>query len=328
MLDINKFAKTMKNTLKCCLVLFILQTASGDSCSLEISPPRVVVGFGEPVSVSCVASRPVRVLGWESAIGALHTQHDLTVQWQVDSLIDWIEEPICYGVFFTAPRQCEEKLNLVLYKTPDSISISLVNHTGPMVEGREYQLLCEVQNIAPVQYLTLRWYRGQTEVYNHTFSELSPATPVQVSSTLLITPGRVEHGAPYRCEATLELGPEGPQPPPMVKSEPLDIAVHYPPDLLSPEQEVIELGDGEVITLNCTAVGNPPPLYRWSTPTLLESDESHPLLSAPSLGIYTCMASNILGKSSKQFIIKPRSKGKTDGSLDISKHMIWSGTEN
>lgn len=112
-----------------------------------------------------------------------------------------------------------------LPETPDSISISLVNHTGAMVEGREYQLLCEVQNIAPVQYLTLRWYRGQTEVYNNTFSELSPATPVQVSSTLLIMPSKAEDGAPYSCEAALELGPEGPQPPPRVKSEPLNINV-------------------------------------------------------------------------------------------------------
>lgn len=113
-----------------------------------------------------------------------------------------------------------------LPETPDSISISLVNHTGAMVEGREYQLLCEVQNIAPVQYLTLRWYRGQTEVYNNTFSELSPTTPVQVSSTLLITPSKAEDGAPYSCEAALELGLEGPQPPPRVKSEPLSINVN------------------------------------------------------------------------------------------------------
>lgn len=88
---------------------------SGEGCSLELKPSRVVVGFGEAVSVSCEASRPVRVLGWESAIGAAHTQQDRAVQWKVDSLIDWIEEPICYGVFFTAPRQCEEKLNLILY---------------------------------------------------------------------------------------------------------------------------------------------------------------------------------------------------------------------
>lgn len=93
---------------------------SGEGCSLILKPSRVVVGFGEPVSVSCEAARPVRVLGWESAISASHTQQDLSVQWKVDSLIDWIEEPICYGVFFTAPRQCEEKLNLVLYSESSS----------------------------------------------------------------------------------------------------------------------------------------------------------------------------------------------------------------
>ncbi|XP_066531941.1 vascular cell adhesion protein 1 [Hoplias malabaricus] len=309
MVDFNKIAKKMKNTLKCCLVLFILQTASGNSCSLEISPSRVVVGFGEPVSVRCVASRPVRVLGWESAIGASHTQRNLSVQWSVDSLIDWIEEPICYGVFFTAPRQCEEKLNLVLYKTPDSISISLVNHTGPMVEGREYQLLCEVQNIAPVQYLTLRWYRGQTEVYNHTFSELSPATPVQVSSTLLINPGRVEDGAPYRCEAALELGPEGPHPPPTVKSEPLSITVHYPPDVFNPERELLEYFEGEDIMLNCSIGGNPSPSYSWSSPNVQDTNRNQPFLKAPSSGTYTCTAFNMLGKSSKKFMVKPKSKG-------------------
>ncbi|XP_072531112.1 pregnancy-specific beta-1-glycoprotein 8 [Salminus brasiliensis] len=309
MVDIDKISKMMKNCLKCLLVLSVLQTASSDSCSLEISPSRVVVAFGEPVTVSCVASRPVRVLGWESAIGASHTQHDLSVQWQVDSLIDWIEEPICYGVFFTAPRQCEEKLNLVLYKTPDSIAISLVNHTGPIVEGREYQLLCEVQNIAPVQYLTLRWYRGQVEVYNHTFSELSPATPVQVSSTLLINPSRTEDGAPYRCEAALELGPEGPQPPPKVKSEPISITVHYAPDPFSPEQEVLEMIGGEGIVLNCSAGGNPPPSYSWSSTDLQDSDGHQPLLTAPSSGSYTCTASNLLGKSSKTFIVKAKSKG-------------------
>lgn len=88
---------------------------SGEGCSLVLKPSRVVVSFGDPVSVTCEAARPVRVLGWESTVGAAHTQQELSVQWKVDSLVEWIEEPICYGVFFTAPRQCEEKLNLVLY---------------------------------------------------------------------------------------------------------------------------------------------------------------------------------------------------------------------
>uniref|UniRef100_A0A3B3VZ29 Si:ch211-66e2.5 n=1 Tax=Poecilia latipinna TaxID=48699 RepID=A0A3B3VZ29_9TELE len=265
------------------------------------SEPMVVVGFGESVTVSCEATRPVRVLGWESAIGAVHTQEDRSVQWKVDSLIEWIEEPICYGVFFTAPRQCEEKLNLVLYKTPDSISIRQANHTGPMVEGREYQLLCEVQNIAPVQYLTLRWYRGQTGVYQHSFSDLTSSSPVQVSSILVITPTKAENDAEYKCVAELDLGPEGPQPPPTLASEPLTVSVYCEPT------------QGAEVNLNCTAVGNPTPVYSWQSvhPTE-EKMKAEAVITSSSLppGTYTCTASNTLEKKSKQFIIKEKIKGR------------------
>ncbi|XP_034075869.1 hemicentin-1-like [Gymnodraco acuticeps] len=294
------------------LTLCMIYSVSGEGCSLVLKPSRVVVGFGEPVSVSCEATRPVRVLGWESVISAAHTQQDLSVQWKVDSLIDWIEEPICYGVFFTAPRQCEEKLNLVLYKTPDSVSIRPVNHSGPMVEGKEYQLLCEVQNIAPVQYLTLRWYKGQTEVYNHSFTELTSSSPVQVSSILMVTPTKAENGAQYRCVAELELGPEGPQPPPTVTSEPLNASVYFPPTFLDPVPAVLDLTVGAEMTLNCTATGNPMPVYSWqSSNPIPERMGDEAALTSSSLlpGTYTCTASNTLEKKSKQFIIKAKTKG-------------------
>ncbi|KAL0992892.1 hypothetical protein UPYG_G00100630 [Umbra pygmaea] len=310
--DLSKVFKNMENVfLKWTLTLCMFCTVSGEECSLELKPSRVVVGFGEPVSVSCEASRPVRVLGWESAIGAAHTQQDSAVQWKVDSLIDWIEEPICYGVFFTAPRQCEEKLNLILYKTPDSVTISSGNHTGAMLEGTEYQLLCDVQNIAPVQYLTLKWYRGQTEVYNHSFSELTAVSPVQVSSILLITPTQADNGAQYRCVALLDMGPEGPQPPPSVTSEPLNVSVYYPPSFFSPDTETLDMAVGYEITLNCTAIGNPTPLYSWQASVPQEKTEDQPILTSSSLlpGTYTCTASNKMGKKSKQFIIQTKSKG-------------------
>uniref|UniRef100_G3PKQ9 Si:ch211-66e2.5 n=1 Tax=Gasterosteus aculeatus aculeatus TaxID=481459 RepID=G3PKQ9_GASAC len=305
--------KMGKDFIKWILALCMFCSVSGEGCSLILKPPRVVVGFGEPVSVSCEAARPVRVLGWESAIGGVSTQRDLSVQWKVDSLIDWIEEPICYGVFFTAPRQCEEKLNLVLYKTPDSVSIRPVNHNGPMLEGKEYQLLCEVQNIAPVQYLTLRWYKGQTEVYNHSFADLTSSSPVQVSSVLMVTPTKDENGAQYRCVAELELGPEGPRPPPSVSSEPLNASVYFPPTFLSPQPEVVDFVVGAELTLNCTASGNPTPVYSWqSSNPLGERMEEEAALSSSSLlpGTYTCTASNTLEKKSKQFIVKAKTKGK------------------
>ncbi|KAJ7992517.1 hypothetical protein DPEC_G00279490 [Dallia pectoralis] len=302
----------MENYLvKWILKLCMLCTVLGEECSLELKPSRVVVGFGEPVSVSCEASRPVRVLGWDSAIGAANSQQDRAVQWKVDSLIDWIEEPICYGVFFTAPRQCEEKLNLVLYKTPDSVTISSANHTGPMVAGTEYQLLCDVQNIAPVQYLTLKWYRGNAEVYNHSFSDLTPVTPVQVSSILLITPTQADDGSQYRCVAQLDMGPEGPQPSPSVTSEPLNVSVHYPPSFLSPDAETVDMGSGSEMTLNCTATGSPAPLYSWQSSDPQEKMEDTPVLISSYLlpGTYTCTASNTMGKKSKQFIVKTKSEG-------------------
>ncbi|XP_068435174.1 vascular cell adhesion protein 1-like [Clinocottus analis] len=300
------------NFLKWILTLCMFYLVSGEGCSLVLKPSRIVVGFGEPVSVSCEATRPVRVLGWESAISAAHTQQELSVQWKVDSLIDWIEEPICYGVFFTAPRQCEEKLNLVLYKTPDSVSIRPVNHTGPMVAGKEYQLLCEVQNIAPVQYLTLRWYKGQTEVYNNSFSELTSSSPVQVSSVLIVTPTKDENGAQYRCVAELELGPEGPRTPPTVTSEPLNASVYFPPTFLSPEPEVLELVVGAEMTLDCTATGNPTPVYSWqsSNPSEERMEDGAALTSSSLVpGTYTCTASNALEKKSKHFTVKAKTKG-------------------
>ncbi|KAK0135004.1 Vascular cell adhesion protein 1 [Merluccius polli] len=295
----------------------VLFGVSGEACSLVLKPSRVVVSFGEPVSVTCEAARPVRVLGWESTVGAAHTQQDLSVQWKVDSLIDWIEEPICYGVFFTAPRQCEEKLNLVLYKTPDSVSIRLVNHTGSMKEGKEYQLLCEVQNIAPVQYLALRWYRDQTEVYYSSFTDLTQSSPVQVSSILLITPTRADNGAQYRCVAELDLGPEGPQPAPTVSSGSLNASVHYPPNFLSPEPEMLDLVVGVEVTLNCSATGYPTPIYSWlSAHTLQETLTDEAVITSSSLlpGTYTCTASNRLDSKSKRFLLKAPSKGRRTAS--------------
>uniref|UniRef100_A0A8C6UB60 Si:ch211-66e2.5 n=1 Tax=Neogobius melanostomus TaxID=47308 RepID=A0A8C6UB60_9GOBI len=289
-------------------LLSFSQNTCSEGCSLNLKPSRIVVGFGEPVSVSCEATRPVRVLGWESTLGASHTQQEQVVQWKVDSLIDWIEEPICYGVFHTAPRQCEEKLNLVLYKKPDSVNIRHVDHTGPMVEKRKYQLLCEVQNIAPVQYLTLKWYRGDAMVHNHSFSDLTSSSPVQVSSILEITPTRAENGASYSCVAELELGPEGPQPLPSVASDSLNVSVHC-----EPETEVVELIAGAETVLNCTATGHPTPVYSWQSPFPTKQsvgDEAILVSSALVPGAYTCTASNAVEKKTKNFVVKAKTKGK------------------
>ncbi len=110
-------------------------------------------------------------------------------------------------------------------ETPDSVSISSVDHKRPMKEGKQYELQCDVHGVAPVQYLTVKWYKGQTLLDQTTFIDTSN-TPVNETVTLLIRPDRADDGAQYRCEAELDLGAEGPQPHPTNSSNTLNVEIY------------------------------------------------------------------------------------------------------
>uniref|UniRef100_A0A4W5RQ69 Ig-like domain-containing protein n=1 Tax=Hucho hucho TaxID=62062 RepID=A0A4W5RQ69_9TELE len=127
--------------------------------------------------------------------------------------------PTTQGAMTTLPATAKQKEN------PESVSISVLSHSGPMVEGTKYQLQCDIQNIAPLQNLVVKWYKGNEPLDNVAYSNVSK-TPENVSPTLMIIPGRDDDGAQYKCRAELDLGPEGPQPHPTVTSKPLTITVH------------------------------------------------------------------------------------------------------
>ncbi|XP_035603478.2 hemicentin-1-like isoform X2 [Oncorhynchus keta] len=244
-------------------------------------------------------------MGWEATFGGTSLEQDVTfVTWTVDNLTDWTIEPKCY-INLIDGKQPSKELPVILYKTPDRVSISVLNHSGPMVEGTQYRLQCDIQNIAPLQNLVVKWYKGNEFLDNITYSNVSK-TPVDVSATLMISPSRNDDRDQYRCRAELDLGPEGPQPHPTVTSEPLSIPVHYPPTFSRPEAETLDIRVGEEITLNCTATGSPTPLYRWQS-----SDFQEALFTPPSEvpGTYTCTAYNQIGKISKTFTVNLKPKG-------------------
>ncbi|KAI1884281.1 hypothetical protein AGOR_G00224820 [Albula goreensis] len=299
-----------KELLRLLIVGFcVVHTVPG--CPIQLEPETVVVRYGDPASANCTVSEDPMGIGWEASEGSVDMTRGVKfIPWSLEHLTDWEIQPKCFVNFMnnTIPDQCEKELKVIVYKTPDSISISAVNHTDPMLEGEQYQLQCEVQNIAPVRYLTVKWYKGETLEDQTTYDDLTK-TPVNVSSTLLITPTSADDGAQYSCVAELELGPEGPEPHPADTSEPLTITVHYSPSFVGPleeQQEVIEGEEGSL--LNCHANGNPPPEYSWTSP-LGQEEKSSPELKistslSPGTHIYTCSASNDLGSKTKKFTVE------------------------
>ncbi|XP_076739415.1 uncharacterized protein LOC143418387 isoform X2 [Maylandia zebra] len=94
------------------------------SCPLELSPPRVVVRFGDSFSANCTSSSDqTEGMGWESPFGGVDfTQGVSSLPFKIDSVPEWKMEPICY-VNFRDGDQCTEVLPVTVYKMPDSASL-------------------------------------------------------------------------------------------------------------------------------------------------------------------------------------------------------------
>ncbi|XP_026114089.1 hemicentin-1-like [Carassius auratus] len=278
-------------------------TGTQDECPIQLSQQRVVVRYGGSVEVNCNTSISHKRIGWEASEGAVHRARDSLITWRVSHLTEWDIQPFCY---INRERQCQVELPVTVYKTPDNVSISIVNHTGPMIEGQQYELQCDVHDVAPVQNLTVKWYKGQTLLDQTTFTEDSK-TPVNVNTTLLIRPDRDDDGAQYWCEAQLDLGEEGPQPPPKETSDPLNITVYYKPKHSKSTETIIQKDE---VTLNCTVKANPAPVYTWYSDHLKEEISSSVLQSSTlSPGNYTCNATNYLGTDTKVFIFESTGPG-------------------
>ncbi|KAK1785530.1 hypothetical protein P4O66_018890 [Electrophorus voltai] len=288
------------------------QSTIFDSCPVMLTPPVVLLEYGASISVDCSTSIAHRGMGWEASQGQVDTGDDVQlITWSVPKLVEWDIKPICYVIINKAGIRCQRSLTINIYKTPDSVSISIVGHTGPVTEGRQYELQCDIQNVAPVRLLTVKWYKGHTLEAKTSISD-SSESPVNHSTRFWIIPSRADDGAQYRCEAELDLSLDstGTQRAPRLSSGVLNVTVHYSPEASGRVEIFDQLS--EDVMLNCTVAANPPPWYTWhSTNMKKEFNEGLPLLFSSSLssGNYTCTASNIIGTVSKLFIVKAKPEG-------------------
>ncbi|XP_038568796.1 vascular cell adhesion protein 1-like [Micropterus salmoides] len=271
------------------------------------TPSRLVVKYDDPTSANCSVCRHTclnSLFGLEKSVGEI-TTNGTTISWTVDRMTEWDTSPICYYNY--DGHQCCSFLNVTLYQLPHNVSISFVNHSGPMLEGHQYTLQCTVLDVAPVKDLTVTFYRGHTALGQRQSNNNKEKKPVTKSFTFNITPSIEDDGVQYWCEAKLELGPEGPRHPPVVMSQNVTVTVYYKPHLKGSwhPDPVITL-EGNPLQLNCSAVGNPSPLYTWTFPLASTPVSGRTLLTINSVttadeGQYTCSVSNDVGSLKVKF---------------------------
>lgn len=191
-------------------------------------------------------------IGWEANVAGVVKQPVRHLTWTVEKLTEWGVASQCYLDPFNinATPPCSPGPKVVLYSKsdfflhriqhnmlelhlitslfspeyPENIFIdSTAGTSGIMTELETYNITCAVYNVAPVQNLTIKLYKGDTILANST-SNNDTREPANHSLEFIFTPTRRDNKAKFHCEANLDLGPEGPQI--SAASEEYNITVH------------------------------------------------------------------------------------------------------
>ncbi|XP_063068351.1 uncharacterized protein LOC134459805 [Engraulis encrasicolus] len=203
------------------LMSFNLTLSDEDLCvglKPVIVPPRLVVQYGESASATCSVPQPIGVMGWKTpAEGAMREYNVQSLQWVADRVTDWRLES---GVScFTASEEhgeCSTHLPITIYKIPESVTIRVQQHTGPLLEGERYNLECEAEGVAPVRNVTVLWFRGgqmfaQSRIPPYSIRGYQSGDDT-FRNILTFTALRLDHGAFYSCAARLDLNTSKPIP--------------------------------------------------------------------------------------------------------------------
>ncbi|XP_054463310.1 vascular cell adhesion protein 1-like [Anoplopoma fimbria] len=183
-----------------------------------------------------------------------------------------------------------------LCENPEAVTLFQSTY-GAALESTYYEMQCDVDDVAPIHNLTLRWYKNNETIKTDYFTNITKR-PVSESSNLTVSLNRGEKEAQFRCEAQLDFGGHASQPP--VTSNVYTLSAHYAP-VLKNKTEDVYLSEGEYAILNCGAEGDPAPGFRWSRDGVNLMDRTNELnISTATSAIYNCTATNYRGSTTKQ----------------------------
>ncbi|KAM6905565.1 hemicentin-1-like [Xenentodon cancila] len=280
----GNISKTVKVTVK----------GAKQECPITIKPETMVVQYqSRRESAKCETNDTTNLkkLYWQDA----QSTKKLGESWLADPYNDWDPQPTCHADF-QGIGLCQKSLLYTLYKTPDMVSIHVVDNASETLKDGELQLQCDIFNVAPAQNLTVQWIwikgadNGTLEGQNISCNTNTIRTPVNVTCTMDITLNSICNRTEVRCEAKLDLGPEGP-----LTINQSNSIIFYEPRIKTkqlPEKVPVIRGYSE--TLLCEADGNPPPKVQWSFTSKSAHLNSDANLTVLEPGLYNCTATNAL----------------------------------
>uniref|UniRef100_A0A665UDB5 Ig-like domain-containing protein n=1 Tax=Echeneis naucrates TaxID=173247 RepID=A0A665UDB5_ECHNA len=200
--------------------------------------------------------------------------------------------------------------NFVLLEKPKAVNMFPISDEKHWVEGTEYELQCNISEVAPVQNLTVRWYKDKVLIKTHSFTNTTKSPPSE-SSILKFRSNRTDHGAEVQCEAQLDFRPCGPRLPPFLSSTPFYIS--DPPDIANKTTEVHFVEEDSSVTLSCEADSLPPPNFNWTRDGVYMHEYTNNLTitKVNTNASYTCIASNYLGNVTKKILVYQRKNATT-----------------
>ncbi|KAM9784158.1 vascular cell adhesion protein 1-like isoform 2-T2 [Syngnathus typhle] len=249
-------------------------------------------------------------MGWESPYGGtglVKGVSNLTLQ--IDSLQKWSARPICF-VNLNA-SQCTKELNVTVYKMPDDVNIGLWL-SDTVEEGENFAVECEVIEIAPIHRVSIKLLNGNKilgEMWGNGSTSFSPVSRIFY---FLQNGTREYNGVRLHCEVKIDLGPV--QDLPATSSKPFQLIVHYPPTFSQAENETLTLSDGDQMSLNCSASGEPAPQYSWNIPHMSKVPNGTQDIFNSSFkyaGTYECTAANSRGAVTKYFTVTQAPRVRT-----------------
>ncbi|XP_058027020.1 intercellular adhesion molecule 5-like [Ahaetulla prasina] len=172
---------------------------------VEIWPPNPMVEFGGSLDLNCTST--CENIGIESAYTKIPIENGSNWKaFRLSNVDYWAASPLCYADCKTGQKK-SLKANIIIYKSPTSIEL------GPVPEmevDKQYNLICRVFGVAPVQNLTVTLLRGEEQLLVKTFEDHTQPEADAVVVNHQIRAQQNDYNKTITCQTSLDLRPRGP----------------------------------------------------------------------------------------------------------------------